>query len=51
VNEKTKEKVLQFVKDMQFHPNSAARLLFGRRLMTIGIFLTTGLVHPFFTQI
>ncbi len=51
VNEKTKERVLQFVKDMQFHPNSAARSLVGRRSMTIGIFLTAGLAHPFFTQI
>lgn len=51
VNEKTKERVLQFVKEMQFHPNSAARSLVGRRSMTIGIFLTTGLAHPFFTQI
>ncbi|WP_373231054.1 LacI family DNA-binding transcriptional regulator [Cohnella sp.] len=51
VNEKTKERVLQVVKDLQFHPNSAARSLVGRRSMTIGIFLTTGLAHPFFTQI
>jgi LacI family transcriptional regulator len=51
VNENTKERVLQFVKEMQFRPNSAARSLVGRRSMTIGIFLTTGLAHPFFTQI
>jgi LacI family transcriptional regulator len=51
VNVKTKEKVLQIVKDMRFHPNSAARSLVGRRSMTIGIFLTTDLAHPFFTQI
>jgi LacI family transcriptional regulator len=51
VNVKTKERVLQFVKEMQFRPNSAARALVGRRSMTLGIFLTTGLAHPFFTQI
>ncbi|RED53163.1 LacI family DNA-binding transcriptional regulator [Cohnella lupini] len=51
VNENTKERVLQFVKDMQFYPNSAARSLVGRRSMTIGIFLTTSLAHPFFNQI
>jgi LacI family transcriptional regulator len=51
VNEKTKERVLQFVKEMRFHPNSAARSLVGRRSMTLGIFLTTSLAHPFFTQI
>jgi len=51
VNEKTKERVLQFVKELQFRPNSAARSLVGRRSMTIGMFLTTGLAHPFFTQI
>ena len=51
VNVKTKEKVQKIVKDMQFRPNSAARSLVGRRSMTIGVFLTTGLAHPFFTQI
>ncbi len=51
VNKKTKERVLEFVKEMQFRPNSAACALVGRRSMTIGIFLTTGLAHPFFTQI
>ncbi|XID91848.1 LacI family DNA-binding transcriptional regulator [Paenibacillaceae bacterium WGS1546] len=51
VNKKTKEKVLRYVKEMQFRPNSAARSLVGRRSMTIGIFLTTGLAHPFFVQI
>jgi len=51
VNHKTKEKVMRYVKEMQFHPNSAARSLVGRRSMTLGIFLTTGLAHPFFTQI
>ncbi len=51
VNEQTKEKVLKYVKELQFRPNLAARSLVGRRSMTIGIFLTTGLVHPFFTRI
>ena len=51
VNKQTKEKVLKYVKELQFRPNLAARSLVGRRSMTIGIFLTTGLVHPFFTRI
>ncbi|WP_239618933.1 LacI family DNA-binding transcriptional regulator [Cohnella mopanensis] len=51
VNANTKERVLQFVKELQFRPNSAARSLVGRRSMTIGIFLTAGLAHPFFIQI
>lgn len=51
VNANTKERVLQVVKDLQFQPNAAARSLVGRRSMTIGIFLTTGLAHPFLTQI
>ena len=51
VNERTKEKVLKYVKELRFRPNSAARSLVGRRSMTIGIFLTTGLAHPFFTRI
>lgn len=51
VNANTKKRVLQVVKDLQFKPNAAARSLVGRRSMTIGIFLTTGLAHPFFTQI
>ncbi|RKP44503.1 LacI family transcriptional regulator [Cohnella endophytica] len=51
VNAKTRERVLEFVKELQFQPNSAARSLVGRRSMTIGIFLTTGLAHPFFAQI
>lgn len=51
VNVKTKERVLQVVKELQFQPNAAARSLVGRRSMTIGIFLTAGLAHPFFAQI
>ncbi|MFB9277556.1 LacI family DNA-binding transcriptional regulator [Cohnella cellulosilytica] len=51
VNEQTKEKVLKYVKELQFRPNQAARSLVGRRSMTIGIFLTTGLAHPFFARI
>jgi len=51
VNEQTKQKVLKYVKELQFRPNLAARSLVGRRSMTIGIFLTTGLAHPFFTRI
>lgn len=51
VNQQTKEKVLRIVKETRFTPNSAARSLVGRRSMTIGMFLTTGLAHPFFAHI
>jgi len=51
VNQQTKEKVLKCVKELRFRPNLAARSLVGRRSMTIGIFLTTELAHPFFTRI
>lgn len=51
VNQQTKERVLQVVKETRFTPNSAARSLVGRRSMTIGMFLTTGLAHPFFAHI
>lgn len=51
VNQQTKEKVLRIVKETRFTPNSAARALVGRRSMTIGMFLTTGLAHPFFAHI
>ncbi|WEK54324.1 MAG: LacI family DNA-binding transcriptional regulator [Candidatus Cohnella colombiensis] len=51
VNQQTKERVLKVVKEKQFRPNAAARSLVGRRSMMIGVFLTTGLAHPFFTPI
>jgi len=51
VNRLTKEKVLHHVKELQFRPNLAARSLVGRRSMTIGMFLTAGLAHPFFARI
>lgn len=51
VNQQTKEKVLRIVKETRFTPNSAARALVGRRSMTIGMFLTTGLANPFFAHI
>lgn len=51
VNQQTKEKVLRIVKETRFTPNSAARSLVGRRSMTLGMFLTTGLAHPFFAHI
>ncbi|GIQ68828.1 LacI family transcriptional regulator [Xylanibacillus composti] len=51
VSAKTREKVMQIVNDTGFMPNSAARELVKKRSMTLGIFLTTGLTHPFFHQL
>jgi len=51
ISPKTKEKVMTVIKDAQFMPNSVARGLVKGRSMTLGMFLTTGLVHPFFVHI
>ncbi|MBW5448650.1 substrate-binding domain-containing protein [Cohnella sp. CFH 77786] len=51
VSQKTKEKVQRIVSETGFEPNAAARALVGQRSMTLGVFLTTGLTHSFFTNI
>ncbi|MDG0794007.1 LacI family transcriptional regulator [Cohnella ginsengisoli] len=51
VSRATREKVLALVAQMQFRPNEAARSLVGRRSMTIGILLTSGLSNPFFVHL
>jgi len=51
VSRATREKVLALVSEMQFRPNEAARSLVGRRSMTLGILLTTGLSNPFFVHL
>jgi len=51
VNPKTKEKVLRIVQETGYRPNAAARSLVGQRSMTLGVFLTTGLAHPFFSHV
>lgn len=51
VSRATREKVLALVAEMQFRPNEAARSLVGRRSMTIGILLTSGLSNPFFVHL
>ncbi|MDG0809030.1 LacI family DNA-binding transcriptional regulator [Cohnella rhizosphaerae] len=51
VSRATREKVLALVSEMQFRPNEAARSLVGRRSMTIGILLTSGLANPFFVHL
>jgi Transcriptional regulators len=48
VNEATRAKVLRIVEELRYEPNAAARALVGQRSMTLGVFLTTGLAHPFF---
>ncbi|ACL69183.1 LacI family DNA-binding transcriptional regulator [Halothermothrix orenii] len=55
VNEKTKKKVLEVMKENNYRPNSVARSLSTSRSYTIGIFFTdhfdTGLRHPFFREV
>lgn len=48
VSRKTREKVMRIIQDSNFVPNSVARSLVRRRSMTIGLLLTTSLLHPFF---
>jgi LacI family transcriptional regulator len=51
VSAATREKVLRVAEEMRYHPNAAARSLVGQRSMTLGVFLTTGLKHPFFASV
>lgn len=51
VNAATRDKIRRIAEEMQYHPNSAARSLVGQRSMTLGVFLTTGLAHPFFASV
>lgn len=51
VNANTREKVLRIIEETQYQPNAAARSLVGQRSMTLGVFLTTGLSHPFFASV
>ncbi|WP_410771196.1 LacI family DNA-binding transcriptional regulator [Fontibacillus sp. BL9] len=51
VSAKTKERVMQVVQEEQFVPNSTARGLVKGSSQTLGLFLTTGLSHPFFVQL
>lgn len=51
VSAKTKERVLQVIREEQFVPNSTARGLVKGSSQTLGLFLTTGLTHPFFVQL
>jgi LacI family transcriptional regulator len=47
----TKERVLKVIRDEQFIPNHTARGLVRGRSNTLGMFLTTGLSHPFFSNV
>ncbi len=51
ISKKTKDRVMQIVKETRFRPNHAAQQLVGQRSMTLGVFLTTGLSHPYFQYI
>lgn len=51
VSLKTKERVLQVIRDEQFVPNHTARGLVKGRSKTLGMFITTSLSHPFFSNV
>lgn len=48
ISQKTREKVMRVIRESNFMPNSVARSLVQKRSMTLGLLLTTGLMHPFF---
>ncbi|RJX26619.1 MAG: LacI family transcriptional regulator [Acholeplasma sp.] len=55
INEKTRERVLNYIKDVGYVPTSSARKLKSKRSFTIGIVFTEesniGLEHSFFSSI
>jgi LacI family transcriptional regulator len=51
VSANTRERVLQVIRDERFIPNYTARGLVKGRSKTLGMFLTTGLSHPFFSNV
>ncbi|AEI41007.1 LacI family DNA-binding transcriptional regulator [Paenibacillus mucilaginosus] len=50
VKEKTREKVLQAIRDMNYHPNAAAKQLRSQRTMTIGV-IVPGINVSLFAEI
>ncbi len=56
VSEKTRQKVLQIVKELNYYPNSVGRALHGSKLKTIGVvspLVTAGIVleNPFYYEL
>lgn len=51
ISQKTRERVQQVIRDEQFIPNHTARGLVKGKSKTLGLFLTTGLSHPFFSNV
>lgn len=51
VSQKTRARVQQVIRDEQFIPNHTARGLVKGKSKTLGLFLTTGLSHPFFSNV
>ncbi len=55
ISQKTKEKVLQVMKEMDFYPNAIARSLANRSTKTIGVIMPHSseqvFVNPFFTEV
>jgi len=51
VSEKTRARVKEIIRNEQFIPNHTARGLVKGKSKTIGLFLTTSLSHPFFSNV
>ncbi|MGE5631809.1 MAG: LacI family DNA-binding transcriptional regulator [Caulobacteraceae bacterium] len=55
ISEKTKEKVLKVMEELDFHPNAIARSLANRSTKTIGVIMPHSsdqvFVNPFFTEV
>ncbi|MFZ5351539.1 MAG: LacI family DNA-binding transcriptional regulator [Bacillota bacterium] len=55
ISQKTKEKVLQVMNELDFHPNAIARSLANRSTQTIGVIMPNSseqvFVNPFFTEV
>lgn len=55
VSDKTRERVLAYIKEVGYVPNNSARMLKSKKTYTVGIVFTeesdVGLEHPFFSSI
>jgi len=50
ISEKTKKKILQIMKELEYQPSSVATALTGKRTFTIGV-LVPDIANPFFAEV